>query len=101
MRTGYDVAAEVTRAALAPYAARPGWSGLTAIRNGEVHAIEHGLCRTLFDDTAMLYIAKRLYPDAFEDDATRWPRWPSTTRASCRCPSPAPGCCRGGPMSAG
>jgi iron complex transport system substrate-binding protein len=66
VRTGYGVTAEQTRASLAPYATRPGWSGLTAIRNGELHAIEHGLCRTLFDDTAMLYIARRAWPGAFE-----------------------------------
>lgn len=67
VRTGYDVPAEQTRASLAPYADRPGWAGLTAIRNGELHAMEHGLCRTLFDDTATLYIARRLWPGAFAD----------------------------------
>lgn len=65
VRTGYDVTPEQTRASLAPYAARPAWQGLAAIRNGELHAIEHGLCRTLFDDTATLYIAQRLWPSAF------------------------------------
>ena len=38
-----------------------------AVKNGEVHAIEHGLCRTLVDFVAMPYIAKHLYPDAFKD----------------------------------
>jgi ABC-type Fe3+-hydroxamate transport system substrate-binding protein len=66
VKTGYDVPPETTRASLAPYAARPAWQGLAAIRNGELHAIEHGLCRTLFDDTATLYIARRLWPAAFE-----------------------------------
>ena len=66
VRTGYGVTAEETRRSLAPYATRPGWPGLAAIRNGELHAIEHGLCRTLFDDTAMLYIARRAWPGAFE-----------------------------------
>lgn len=68
VRTGYDVPPEVTRATLAPYAQRPGWAGLSAIRNGELHAMEHGLCRTLFDDTALLYMAKRFHPGAFEGD---------------------------------
>jgi ABC-type Fe3+-hydroxamate transport system substrate-binding protein len=67
VRTGYDVAPETTRASLAPYAARPGWSRLAALRAGELHAIEHGLCRTLFDYVAMEYIAKRLYPGAFAE----------------------------------
>ena len=68
VRTGYDATPEITRASLAPYAQRPGWPALSAIRNGELHAIEHGLCRTLFDDTALLYIAKRFYPAAFAGD---------------------------------
>ena len=67
VKTGYDFTADVTRASLMPYAQRPGWANLKAVKTGEVHAIEHGLCRTLFDFVAMQYIAKRLYPDAFKD----------------------------------
>lgn len=67
VRTGYGIEAGETRRGLAPYAERPGWADLAAIRNGELHAIEHGLCRTLFDDTAMLYIARRAWPGAFAD----------------------------------
>jgi ABC-type Fe3+-hydroxamate transport system substrate-binding protein len=67
VRTGYDVPPEVTRASLGPYAQRPGWAGLSAIRAGELHAMEHGLCRTLFDDTAALYMARRFHPGAFAD----------------------------------
>jgi ABC-type Fe3+-hydroxamate transport system substrate-binding protein len=68
VRTGYGVSPEETRRNLAPYADRPGWAGLSAIRAGELHAMEHGLCRTLFDDTAMLYMAKRFYPGAFANE---------------------------------
>jgi iron complex transport system substrate-binding protein len=67
VRTGYDTPAETTRASLAPYAARAGWTGIKAVKAGQVHAIEHGLARTLFDFVAMQYIAKQLYPDAFAD----------------------------------
>ncbi len=65
--TGYGVALATARASLAPYARRPGWQGLAAIRTGEVYAIEHGLCRALYDYTAMQYLAKQLYPAAFRD----------------------------------
>ncbi len=65
--TGYDAAIEVTRARLAPYAKRQGWAGLTAIQQGQLHAIEHGLCRALFDYTAMYYLAKQIYPAQFAD----------------------------------
>lgn len=67
VKTGYDFDAATTRDSLKPYAARPGWEGLKAIESGDINAIEHGLCRTLFDYVAMQYIAKRLYPEAFAD----------------------------------
>ena len=49
------------------YVARPGWADLPAVRNGEVHAPDAGLARSLWDYTSMLYVAKRLHPDAFAD----------------------------------
>lgn len=67
VKTGYEASAEITRKSLEPYAQRAGWPGLRAVKSGELHAIEHGLCRTLYDFVAMQYIAKRLYPDAFKD----------------------------------
>ena len=65
--TGFDATLELTRARLAPYTRRQGWAGLTAIRNGELHAIEHGLCRSLFDYTAITYLARALYPERCGD----------------------------------
>ncbi|CAH2601762.1 ABC transporter substrate-binding protein [Rhodovastum atsumiense] len=65
--TGFDADIATTRARLAPYARRQGWAELTAIRTGELHAIEHGLCRALYDYTAMQYIAKAIFPDRFTD----------------------------------
>lgn len=67
VKTGYDFDEATTRSSVEPYAARPGFADLAAVKNGEVHAIEHGLCRTLFDFVAMQYIAKRLYPNEFRD----------------------------------
>ncbi|HPW30613.1 MAG TPA: ABC transporter substrate-binding protein [Rhodoferax sp.] len=67
VKTGYEATPEITRQSLTPYAQRAGWASLKAVKSGEIHAIEHGLCRTLFDFVAMQYIAKRLYPDAFRD----------------------------------
>jgi ABC-type Fe3+-hydroxamate transport system substrate-binding protein len=65
--TGFDADIATTRARLAPYAKRQGWPELTAIRNDQLFAIEHGLCRALFDYTATYFIAKQLYPDRFSD----------------------------------
>ena len=67
VRAGYDVDVGTTRRTLAPYAARPGWSTLPAIRTGELHAVETGLARSLWDWAATQYIAKQLHPEAFRD----------------------------------
>jgi ABC-type Fe3+-hydroxamate transport system substrate-binding protein len=67
VKTGYEATPDLTRATLAPYAARAGWADLKAVKTGNVNAIEHGLCRTLFDFVAMEFIGKRLYPEAFRD----------------------------------
>jgi iron complex transport system substrate-binding protein len=65
--TGFDADLATTRARLAPYAKRKGWNDLTAIRNGQLFAIEHGLSRSLWDFTAMYFIAKSLWPAQFAD----------------------------------
>jgi iron complex transport system substrate-binding protein len=65
--TGFDAPEATTRARLAPYANRQGWPQLTAIRDGQLFAIEHGLCRALFDYTATYFIAKAIFPDRFAD----------------------------------
>ena len=65
--TGFDADLATTRARLAPYARRQGWAGLNAVRSGQVFAVEHGLCRTLFDYTATQYIAKAVFPGRFAD----------------------------------
>ncbi len=65
--TGFDADLATTRARLAPYAQRQGWSGLSAIRDGQLFAVEHGLSRALFDYTAMQFMAKALFPAQFTD----------------------------------
>ena len=65
--TGPDTDIATTRARLAPYTRRQGWAELSAVRNGQVFAVEHGLCRALFDYTATGFIAKSIHPDRFAD----------------------------------
>ena len=67
VRTGYDTDLATTRRTLAPYAKRPGWETLPAIRNGELHTIEAGLARCLMDFVAMQYIARQLFPAQSKD----------------------------------
>lgn len=65
--TGFDADLALTRSRLAPYRDRKGWGDLTAIRNGQLFAVEHGLCRSLYDYTAMYYIGQQIHPDRFAD----------------------------------
>ncbi len=64
---GFGVEADTTRARMAAYAERPGWSSLPAVKNGELHAVYHGGARTLYDYSFLQYIAKILHPEAFAD----------------------------------
>ncbi len=65
--TGFDADEATTRARLLPYARRQGWAEMAALRTGQLHAIEHGLCRALFDFTATQYLAKAIFPERFAD----------------------------------
>ena len=64
---GFGVTKVATRARLAPYAKRPGWGKLEAVKSGEIHALYHCGARTLYDFAFLQYIAKVLHPDAFQD----------------------------------
>lgn len=50
-----------------PYMNRAGWSGLSAVKDGNIHAIYHGGARTLYDYVFLQYLAKALHPDLFAD----------------------------------
>jgi ABC-type Fe3+-hydroxamate transport system substrate-binding protein len=66
VRAGYGVTLDEARASLRPYAGRPGWAGLPAIRSGSLHTIETGLSRCLMDWIALAYMGRALHPAAFE-----------------------------------
>ncbi len=67
IRTGYDVDLATARERLVGYTTRPGWSALPAVQSGNLHAMDAGLARALWDWTAMQYVAKQLHPAAFSD----------------------------------
>lgn len=68
VRTGFGADPETTRASLRRYVeGRPAWQAIGAFRTGRVHAIEHGLCRSLADMAAIQYLGKALWPEAFAD----------------------------------
>lgn len=47
--------------------ARPGWSDLTAVKNGELHTVNWFVMNTAGKVIGSLYIAKWLYPEEFAD----------------------------------
>ncbi|MEM9010876.1 MAG: ABC transporter substrate-binding protein [Pseudomonadota bacterium] len=64
---GPGVEPATTHARMQPYLERPGWDGLAAVKDGELHAVYHGGARTLYDFAFLQYIAKTLHPEAFAD----------------------------------
>jgi ABC-type Fe3+-hydroxamate transport system substrate-binding protein len=64
---GPGIAAATTHARLRRYLKRPGWSGLAAVKSGQIHAVYHGGVRTLYDYVFLQYLAKSLHPEVFKD----------------------------------
>ena len=64
---GPGIDASTAHARMEPYLARPGWSGLDAVKARQVHALYHGGARSLYDFVFLQYIAKTLHPELFED----------------------------------
>ena len=67
MRMGLTVDEATAQARLRGFAGRPAWKNLSAVRNGEIYAVDHGSLRNMIDYTLTLYLAKILYPDTFRD----------------------------------
>jgi iron complex transport system substrate-binding protein len=67
VQVGFGADQAVTHDRMKPYLERAGWSELPAVKSGGVHAIYHGGARTLSDYVYAQYIAKQLYPQAFQD----------------------------------
>lgn len=64
---GFGITPDITRARVEPFLKRAGWQDLPAVKKSEVYAIYHGGTRTLYDYAFLRYIAKALYPQAFQD----------------------------------
>jgi len=67
MRMGYGAQEDESRKMLKAFTERPGWSDLSAVKNGDVYSIDHSLSRSIADFVALQCLAKCLYPKAFED----------------------------------
>ena len=67
MRMGLTVDSAMSQERLQGFMTRDGWSGLNAVKNGEVYGVDHGSLRFMGDYVYTLAIAKAIYPDVFED----------------------------------
>ncbi|WEV54451.1 ABC transporter substrate-binding protein [Leuconostocaceae bacterium ESL0723] len=68
LKIGYGVSAQQTQASLtALINQRPGFRNLRAVKNGQVYAMDNHLMRTMKDYVLVEFIAKQLYPAAFQD----------------------------------
>ncbi|MDO4435098.1 MAG: ABC transporter substrate-binding protein [Cardiobacteriaceae bacterium] len=67
MVMGINITEDEAQKRLAAYKNRTGWAELPAIKAGRLHGIYQGASRTLADAASIQYIAKALYPEAFQD----------------------------------
>ena len=66
MRMGFTVKEEDAQQRLKAFASRPAWQQLSAVKTGDIYAVDHSSLRNMADYTFTLFIAKILYPQAFE-----------------------------------
>ncbi len=64
---GYYTDPQKARQSLENRLDRPGWENLTAVKNGTVYSIHHGLARHIYDFYCLQYFAKWFYPEEFAD----------------------------------
>lgn len=67
MKLGYFANPEESRDLLETFTKRPGWDSLTAIKQGSVYSIHHGLSRDIWDFVPIQFMAKCFYPEEFKD----------------------------------
>mgnify|MGYP004453975579 CR=1 FL=1 len=67
MRMGLTISEDLAQERLAGFAARAQWKNMQAVKNGEIYGVDHGSLRNILDYTFTEYLAKIVYPDAFED----------------------------------
>lgn len=67
IRMGYGADEAETQKNIDAFFSRPGWSALTAYRNGEVYAINHGMAREMYDCACFEFFAKICFPEEFSE----------------------------------
>lgn len=64
---GFNVKTQQVHERISQYLKRDGWGKISAVKNNEVYAVNHGGLRSIYDYVYVQYIAKSLYPDLFKD----------------------------------
>ena len=64
---GFGTKAEDTQATYHPYLERAGWEHITAVKQGHVYGMYHSGTRTIYDHIFLEFLAKSIYPEAFQD----------------------------------
>ncbi|MDR2301242.1 MAG: ABC transporter substrate-binding protein [Deltaproteobacteria bacterium] len=65
MRMGFTVDEKTALERLKGFAKRPAWAHLTAVKDGQIYAVDHGSLRNMGDYVFSQFIAKVMYPDLF------------------------------------
>lgn len=64
---GYGISEEQAKKNLGAYTKRNGWNTINAVKNRRIGAVYHDLSRHIFDFAGLLYFAKKIHPELFED----------------------------------
>lgn len=67
MKLGFDVKEEDVQKKLHEYANREGWSSLEAVKNKNVYAVAHAMCRDMTDFYSYEVLAKIFHEEEFKD----------------------------------
>lgn len=67
IRMGFEATEAGARQQIAAYLARPGWSELTAVKNGEIYVIHHAVGREMYDCASIEALAKYIFPNEFKN----------------------------------
>lgn len=64
---GQGVARATATERLQGFTERAGWNELPAVKSERIFGVYHGASRSILDASAIQYVAKALYPEAFKD----------------------------------
>lgn len=67
MKLGFDIKEEDVQKKLQEYVNREGWSSLDAVKNKNVYAVAHAMCRDMTDFYSYEVLAKIFHADEFKD----------------------------------